>query len=292
MSTPHDSAITYIVDGNNFVCEERNTSKPSCAQLSDLLSKIEKWLIRNVEGKQVGFAVIVVFDPGARNCDLNSHHVKVEIAAHGEKADKTILRIARRLRNGDAMKRIVVISNDEREEFAVLKRENFEKKENSFLRELLSSRLVKNSEFIKDNIDPTENPNEFEVLFGINEGEIRRNKNAVEEDCSYYEYFMRLDDRSPKSRLAAVSSLRRFPNDSVVSKINDLLEKEKDLSIKKRALHVLFEIAGKYEIDQQCKWRLENTLKDLLMCETDGEIKELATKLRNRLLYLPWLEGI
>ena len=286
MAMSHNARITYIIDGNNYVCEERNVSKPSCVQLSNFITKIDVWLRKEIERNHEGTEAIIVFDPGAQNCDLSSDYASIEIAPHGEKADKSILRIARRLRNQDPKQKVIIISNDERDEFAILTGEKFEKKGNSYLTALFSSRFVKDPEFVKENIDPTENIGEFEELFGMDQKDHNTKKEINREnDYTYYEHILRLSNSSSAVRLNAVASLRHFPNDWVVSKLNELLEKESDLKVRRRALVVLLEIASKHEIDQQCKWRLQDTLDKMLIRETDSEAKEAAIKLRDSLYW-------
>ena len=131
MENLNSANVTYIIDGNNYVCEKYDVSVPTCDQLYEFLAEIDKWLEHEIERKKRRIEVYVIFDPGAKKCVFEITHAKVRVT-DAEKADGKILRIPRKIKLQNASGHIVrIVSNERGNEFAILRSEGFEQIETS-----------------------------------------------------------------------------------------------------------------------------------------------------------------
>src|SRR5687768_10185512 len=119
------ASITYIIDGNNFVVEESKVTPPLCAHLNDFLRRIDEWMRYEIRIRNRRIEVYVIFDSGAHQCRLNSLFAEIKIP-DGQKADALILTLAHKIKRRNPTRIVRIISNDAKDEFAILKSEGFE----------------------------------------------------------------------------------------------------------------------------------------------------------------------
>jgi membrane-anchored protein YejM (alkaline phosphatase superfamily) len=152
--------LIYIIDGNNYLCEEHGVSVPTCNHANEFLVKIDNWLEYNASEENKKITAYVVFDSGAKDCSLLSAYAHVEVA-NNEKADRVILRLARKLKRESQCK-VIIISNEHGNEFLTLRKEGFEQEKNSVFAKKIRLGEDKAEAYFDDNLN-----DEIKSLFGV-----------------------------------------------------------------------------------------------------------------------------
>jgi hypothetical protein len=287
MSIVRNANLTFLIDGNNFLCKEYGFVPPKCDDSNIFLEDLDKWILCEIDKKGRKIEIFTVFDSGAKSCTLSSEYAKIIIAPGGVKADSVILEIAHAIRRENPGRIIRVISDEQGNEFAVLRQRGFEQYGNSYLANKIHKKLD------KENMDWGEKE-EYKALFGIqDEGHLdeekkektsKKEKSSKKKTPKYYDHILCLDDNSLEVRLNAINALRDFPNDSVVFHLRMSLEKEQNTQARKCILEVLLWIACKYEIGQLYLRLLVETLDKILARETKVEVILPVTILRDKLI--------
>jgi hypothetical protein len=265
--------VTWLVDGNNYVCWEQRAKIPTCNALADFVGRIDDWLDyeRRVRAREI--EVYAVFDPGAHTCNLGSSVAHVVIAPHGKRADRQILEIARRLKSQNPQHVVRVVSNDQRDEFSVLTREGFERVSNSDFEKKLdlgSSWTIEKDAVILQELLVEEKPD-----FSATD-----EHTGAAEASACERHINRLRTSRVSMRKGAASALGHFADGRALTALTDSAAKDPSPKVRKRALESLVQLFTDYVWELgSYRWHLEGILHSILENETDEEMKGLAASI-------------